>query len=69
VVFGVFYDTISWTWAIPQEKLDRICNMLADTIEAESVPAKEFRSLAGKLIHVKPLVPAGLFNIDKIMRA
>jgi len=68
VVFGVHYDTVSWTWAIPQEKLDRICNMLADTIEAESVPAKEFRSLAGKLIHVKPLVPAGRFNIDKIMR-
>jgi hypothetical protein len=68
VVFGVSYDTVSWTWAIPQEKLDRICNMLADAIDAESVPAKEFRSLAGKLIHVKPLVPAGRFNIDKIIR-
>jgi hypothetical protein len=68
VVFGVYYDTVSWTWAIPEGKLDRICNMLVDTIEADSIPAKEFRSLAGKLIHVKPLVPAGRFNIDKIMK-
>jgi hypothetical protein len=68
VVFGVFYDTVNWTWAIPQEKLGRICNMLADSIEAETVLAKDFRSLAGKLIHVKPLVPAGRFNIDKIMK-
>jgi hypothetical protein len=68
VVFRVFYDTVSWIWAIPEEKLNRICNMLADTIEAERVVAKEFRSLAGKLLHVKPLVPAGRFNIDKIMK-
>jgi hypothetical protein len=68
VIFGVFYDTVNWTWSIPADKLARTCNLLADTIEADKVPAKEFRSLAGKLIHVKPLVPAGRFNIDKIMK-
>ncbi len=34
--------------------------------EAE-LPAKTVRSLVGKLIHVKALVPGGRFNIDKIM--
>jgi hypothetical protein len=68
VVFGVAYDTVKWTWAIPDDKLARTCDMLVDTIEADRVQAKEFRSLAGKLIHVKPLVPAGRFNIDKIMK-
>ena len=69
VVFGVHYDTISWTWAIPEEKLTRTCMLLEAAIETGSMPAKDMRSLAGKLIHVKPLVPGGRFNIDKIMRA
>jgi hypothetical protein len=30
--------------------------------------AKDMRSLAKKLIHIKPLVPGGRFNIDKIMK-
>ena len=30
--------------------------------------AKQVQSLAGKLINVRPLIPAGKFNIDKIMQ-
>jgi len=69
VVFGVEYDTVQWTWAIPEEKLQRTCKMLQTAIDSECIGAKDMRSLAGKLIHVKPLVPAGRFNIDKIMKA
>lgn len=69
VVFGVFYDTVAWTWAIPEEKLARTCCLLEVGIKNDSMSAKDMRSLAGKLIHVKPLVPGGRFNIDKIMRA
>jgi hypothetical protein len=68
VVFGVHYDTVAWTWAIPDEKLARTCMLLEEAIAAESMAAKQIRSLVGKLIHVKPLVPAGRFNMDKIMR-
>ena len=67
-MFGVHYDTVAWTWAIPADKLARTCNMLKSAIEGEEIPAGDVRKLAGKLIHVKPLVPAGRFNIDKIMR-
>ncbi len=42
--------------------------MLQAAIESQVIGAKDMRSLAGKLIHVKPLVPAGRFNIDKIMK-
>jgi len=69
VVFGIRYDTVTWTWSIPAEKLARTCGMLEAAMGACSIPAKDMRSLAGKLIHVKPLVPGGRFNIDKIMRA
>jgi hypothetical protein len=68
VVFGIHYDTVKWTWAVPPEKLARTCGMIKAAIESEEVEAKEFRSLAGKLLHVKPLVPGGRFNIDKIMK-
>ena len=68
VVFGVHYDTVAWTWAIPDEKLARTCMLLEEAIAAGSMAAKQIRSLVGKLIHVKPLVPAGRFNMDKIMR-
>ncbi len=68
VVFGVEYDTVRWTWAIPEEKLKRTCSMLQAAIDKQVIGAKDMRSLAGKLIHVKPLVPAGRFNIDKVMK-
>jgi len=68
VVFGVHYDTVAWTWAIPDEKLIRTCKLLETAMDEGELPAKDMRSLAGKLIHVKPLVPGGRFNIDKIMK-
>jgi hypothetical protein len=69
VVFGVHYDTVAWTWAIPEEKLARTCGLIEMAVEQGSLSAKDMRSLAGKLIHVKPLVPGGRFNMDKIMQA
>jgi len=68
VVFGVFYNTVAWTWAIPEEKLARTCKLLETGMACGQLAAKDMRSLAGKLIHVKPLVPSGRFNMDKIMR-
>jgi len=69
VVFGVHYDTVAWTWAIPEEKLARTCGLIESAMEEGSLSAKDMRSLAGKLIHVKPLVPGGQFSVDKIMQA
>jgi hypothetical protein len=68
VVFGVHYDTVTWTWAIPEEKLARTCILLETAMAADMLAATQVRSLVGKLVHVKPLVPAGRFNMDKIMR-
>jgi hypothetical protein len=68
VVCGVYYDTVAWTWAIPEEKLGRTCKLIQQAIDSEAMEPKTIRSLVGKLIHVKPLVPGGRFNIDKIMK-
>lgn len=42
--------------------------LIEEALQSDTFPAKDMRSLAGKLLHVKPLVPGGRFNIDKIMR-
>ena len=69
VVFGIHYDTSAWTWAIPAEKLARLCQLLQAAIDSTVFNSQDMRSLAGKLIHIKSLVPAGRFNIEKIMSA
>ena len=69
VVFGVFYDTASWTWAIPQEKLCRLLHALNEAISSDTLPQEQIWSLAGKIINVKPLVPNGRFNIYHILKA
>jgi len=69
VVFGVHYDTVGWTWAIPADKMGALCGLLDRAIEQRQVGSRDFKSIAGKLIHIKPLVPGGRYNIDKIMGA
>jgi len=68
VVFGVGYDTESWTWHIPEQKLAGLVAVIRRASESGQVTAKEAKSIAGKLIHVKALVPAGRFNINHVMR-
>jgi hypothetical protein len=68
VVFGVEYDTDAWTWAIPQEKRARLLITIKAVLGADSILAREAKSLVGKLIHIKALLPAAKFNIVHIMR-
>ena len=67
VVFGVEYDTAEWTWQLPEEKKVRIVAAIREVAECETVSDKQAQSLAGKLINIRPLIPAGKFNVDKIM--
>ena len=66
-VFGVFYDTVAWTWAIPQVKMNRLIIGLRAVIDSGIATVTEFRSLVGKIINVRPLVPSGRFHVDHIM--
>lgn len=68
-VLGIDYDSINWTWSIGEEKLGRLLLLIKETLEASSVELATFQSLVGKLIHVKPLVAAGKFNLDHILRS
>ena len=69
VVFGLFYDTVTWTWAVPQDKLIRLLLLLQEVIDAEEVIQKKIASLTGKILHILPLVPGGRFNIYHLLLA
>ena len=68
VVFGVEYDTAEWTSALRPEKSERIVAGIREALGSDELEAKKVQSLAGKLINVRALIPAGKFNIDKIMK-
>jgi len=67
IVFGIAYDTSSWTWHLPTEKLHRILLQIRAALSASEWPEKEVKSLVGKLIHIKALIPDARFNSDHIM--
>ena len=69
VVFGVHYDTVSWTWGIPEVKLLRLRHALQSAIASDSVPQQQVWSIAGKILNVRPLVPNGRFHIFFILEA
>jgi hypothetical protein len=68
-VLGVTYDTMKWTWSIPGSKLARVILQIEGAISAESLSQAEVWSLAGRIMHYAPLVPAGRFNLDYIIKA
>ena len=69
VIFGVHYDTEKWVWAVPHEKLCRLLHSLQHALSSDFLTQEEIWSLAGKIIHVKALVPNGKFNIYFLLLA
>ena len=69
VILGVHYNTVTWRWKLPQEKLDRILHMIWDVLESELVEGNMMESLAGKLVHIRALVPESRFHMSAIMAA
>ena len=67
VVFGMEYDTEEWTWQLPEEKKLRIIGAIREVSERTTITDKQAQSLAGKLINIRLLIPAGKYNVDKIM--
>ena len=68
-VLGVTYDTKQWVWWIPEEKQTRMLHIIKELIGLEEAPQRMVRSIAGKIINVKDLVPGGRFYLDCILKA
>ena len=69
IVLGIHYDTISWKWKIPTEKLNNMLLLIYDILENDIVDGDLIESLSGKLIHIKALIPECRFHISELMKA
>jgi hypothetical protein len=69
VILGVHYDTVTWTWSIPPEKLARVLDQLRAGLSKHHLPQHEVWSLVGRILHYAPLVPCGRFNIGELIIA
>jgi hypothetical protein len=69
VILGIRYDTDSWTWSIPEEKLSRVLSQIRTGLTQEHMLQHEMWSLVGKILHYAPLVPCGKFNIGALIIA
>ena len=68
-VLGVHYDTVRWTWEIPQAKLIRLLHSLRDMIDAEVIVMDQLWSVVGKILHVHALLPDGRFHLFHLLKA
>ena len=69
VVLGVEYDSVAWTWRIPDEKLFRLLEQIRQVAAAERVRQEELASLVGRILHYSPLIQGGRFHLDHLLKA
>ena len=67
-VLGVRYDTVAWTWSIPDDKLGRLNDQILAAVHAVALSRHEVWSLVGRIIHYCPLVASGRFNIHHLIK-
>jgi len=68
VVFGVEYDTESWTWGIPSQKMAVMAAQIKDILGSERCKQREIQSVVGRIVHVRPLLADGRLHVDHLMR-
>ena len=69
VVLGIEYNTVAWTWAVPQEKLVRLIHQLRRALAETEIVMEDLWSLVGRLLHYAPIVPGGRFALREILVA
>ena len=67
VVLGVCYDTVEWVWYLREDKLSIILNMVENAIEDEEMTQRSVKSLSGKLIDIRYLVPSSKFYLSNLI--
>ena len=67
IVLGVCYDTITFTWYLREDKMSIILNMIHDAIEDEEITQRTVKSLSGKLIDVRVLIPSSRFYLANLI--
>ena len=69
VVLGIEYDTINWTWSLPEQKYVRLLHSIKTVTLVDVFQQEGIWSLTGKLLNIKPLIPCGRFNLNHVLKA
>jgi hypothetical protein len=67
-VFGIEYCTKSFTWWLREDKVAVIMEMLGQVEEGRSATLGLVKSVTGKLVHYRLLVPMGKFYLGQLIR-
>ena len=68
IVLGVCYDTVDWVWFLREDKLSIILNMIEDIMENEEVTQRYVKSMMGKLMNIRSLVPNGKYYLGNLIQ-
>ena len=68
MILGVFYDTTAFVWSLREDKLARILNMIEYGVEMEEMTQRFVKSLCGKLVDIRCLVPNSKFYLSQLIR-
>ena len=67
-VFGIDYDTKSFTWWLREDKLGRIIVSLRTLVDLPEHRVRSLKSIAGKIMDVRLMVPGGKYNVGQILK-
>ena len=67
-VFGIQYCTRSFTWWLREDKLGVILDMLRKVEEKDTLTLGFVKSITGKLVHYRLMVPQGKYHLGQLIR-
>ena len=68
LILGVCYDTEEFVWSLREDKLNRILNMLEYAIEMDEMTQRFVKSICGKLVDIRCLVPNSKFYLSHLIQ-
>ena len=67
-VLGITYDSVAWTWALPNNKLEQTLRDIDSLLSSSVTTQERIWSTVGRILYIMPLVPTGKFNVDHLLR-
>ena len=67
-VFGIEYNSRDFTWWIREDKLSYIISSLDALISTKEHSVRFMKSVAGKVMDIRLMVPNGRFNVGQIVK-
>ena len=68
-VYGIYYNTITQTWWLSNERIARIQWQLKEMLQAKEMQQQHIWSVAGKILHLKDLLIGGKFHLYHLLKA